>query len=302
MAVVAVLIALLLPAVQAARASARATACRNNLKQLGLAACLHLSTHRHYPTGGWGASWTGDPSGGYGSDQPGGWIYGVLEGLEFHDLRASGASGGGTEVGRSERTSVLSTPIPVVSCPARRRSLLYPFAAPYMPVNYNRPTAVARSDYAANAGTVGVNTLGLGGIVGPSDLKQSEAYLWPPTNITTGIVYARSETAARHVTDGISKTFLAGEKYVGAQFYESGLSPGDGGFALMGFSPDSVRMTRQDKPPRRDGPKIDTTRFGSAHPTTCLFVLCDGTVVDISFDISPYAYAGMGNRRDGAQP
>ena len=50
-AVVGVLVALLLPAVQAARESARRIACANNLRQLGVAAQIHHTSHGHFPAG-----------------------------------------------------------------------------------------------------------------------------------------------------------------------------------------------------------------------------------------------------------
>ena len=50
---------------------------------------------------------------------------------------------------------------------------------------------------------------------------------------------------------------------------------------------------------RRDTMTIDgATRFGSAH-LLCHFVLCDGSVSAIDYEIDPLVYEALGNRRDG---
>ena len=70
-AIIGILIALLLPAIQAAREAARRSQCSNNLKQIGLAFLMHESVHKHFPTSGFGWRWQGDPDKGFGEDQPG---------------------------------------------------------------------------------------------------------------------------------------------------------------------------------------------------------------------------------------
>ena len=51
-AIIGVLVALLLPAIQAARETARRTECLNHLKQMGVALENHHDAHNYFPTGG----------------------------------------------------------------------------------------------------------------------------------------------------------------------------------------------------------------------------------------------------------
>lgn len=81
-AIIAILMALLLPAAQSAREAARRIHCANSVKQLALGCVKHEATHRHFPTGGWGFAWIGDPDRGFGWQQPGGWIFNILPYIE----------------------------------------------------------------------------------------------------------------------------------------------------------------------------------------------------------------------------
>ena len=88
-AIIGILVALLLPAVQAAREAARRNQCVNNLKQLSLGALNHEAAHKHFPSTGLGNSWIGDPNYGYGRKQPGGIFFNVLPYIEeqtLHDM------------------------------------------------------------------------------------------------------------------------------------------------------------------------------------------------------------------------
>ena len=123
--IMGLLFQLLLPAVQAARESARRTQCGNNMKQIGLAFQLHNESQGYLPSSGWGYRWTGDPDRGYGPEQPGGWGYNVLDYVEQSRIRQMGQGFEGTD--RSDaRVRALSIPISTFICPSRRRAIAYP--------------------------------------------------------------------------------------------------------------------------------------------------------------------------------
>src|SRR5512145_2909909 len=58
-AIIGALIALLLPAVQAARESSRRTTCKNNMRQLGIGLQSYESANRKWPAG---KKWSGNPN------------------------------------------------------------------------------------------------------------------------------------------------------------------------------------------------------------------------------------------------
>src|SRR5262245_8528822 len=89
-AIIGVLVALLLPAVQRVRETANRVKCANNLKQISLAILNHQVTCRRLPSDGWGWLWIGDPDRASNRKQPGGWIYNILPYLEQSQLHALG--------------------------------------------------------------------------------------------------------------------------------------------------------------------------------------------------------------------
>ncbi|HMP08408.1 MAG TPA: DUF1559 domain-containing protein, partial [Lacipirellulaceae bacterium] len=298
MAIIGALVALLLPAVQASREAARDATCKNHLRQLGLASAQHVGAVGHFPTGGWGASWTGDPRRGFGREQPGGWVYNLLDFLEEAALRRAHVADDAEQ--RIAAAQGIQRPLAVFICPSRRAVQLFVHADPYVLVNSDVPPLVARADYAINAGTTGTNQLGTGHQQGPGSVDQAASgYPWPAINIYNGVCHFRSRVRESQITDGTSHTYLAGEKSLDTRHYETGLTFADRGFALIGYSPDTVRMTTVDVPPRVDEARSNWTGFGSAHAAGCNFVFCDGSVRRIAYGIDPAIHAATGNRHDG---
>ena len=124
-AIIGVLVALLLPAVQMARESARRTQCQNNLKQIGIAFHTHHDSQGFLPSGGWGWFWVGDPDAGYGPKQPGGWVYNILPFIEQDSVHSLGTG----ETGRRRKppsAKFSQTPLKSLNCPTRRFAGLFP--------------------------------------------------------------------------------------------------------------------------------------------------------------------------------
>src|SRR5262245_11722905 len=128
-AIIGILVALLLPAIQAARESARRSKCSNNLKNLALAALNHHDVARIYPTGGWGWYWVGDPDRGYGRKQPGGWAFNVMPFTE-EDNRYRSVSDGQSNIVTTQQLNairdVVNKPLVLLNCPSRRVGIPLP--------------------------------------------------------------------------------------------------------------------------------------------------------------------------------
>jgi len=88
-AILAILMSLLLPAVNTVRESMRRAQCKSNLDEIGKAVSAHVLTQGHFPSSGWGYMYDGDPDRGFGARQCGGWIYNILPYMgydQIHDI------------------------------------------------------------------------------------------------------------------------------------------------------------------------------------------------------------------------
>jgi hypothetical protein len=294
------LVALLLPAIQAARESARKSQCCNHLKQIALATHSHVSTIGHFPSGGWGASWTGDPDRGFGARQPGGWVYNLLPFLELESLHEEGA-GLPEELKRQAASRVMQQPLELFHCPTRRPATPYPNTGPYRQANASPADFVARGDYAMNAGDRLYNSITVDNMGGPATLIEGDTtYAWRSNAGFTGVSFLRSEARIAQVIDGTSHTYLAGEKYLDTEHYDDPTDTveSDRGHLHIGCAPDTIRLAKTFLPPRQDSDYVDYLRFGSAHVDVCHFAFCDGSVRAVAYSIEPELHRSQGNRQD----
>ena len=104
-AIIGILVALLLPAIQAAREAARRTSCSNNLKNLGLAVLTHHDAMKHFPVSN-GAAYAGESPPGV-TQSAAGWILNTLPQLEEQSLYDQFKAGGAFE-GQFEATKLIS--------------------------------------------------------------------------------------------------------------------------------------------------------------------------------------------------
>jgi prepilin-type N-terminal cleavage/methylation domain-containing protein len=308
-AIIGILVALLLPAIQAAREAARRSQCKNNLHNLGLAAQIHHDVQKFLPGNGWGYKYVGDPDRGYGKDQPGGWMYSLLEFMEEGQLRNMGKG----VTAEDEKRRIIGNDLPQKSvatfhCPTRR---------PPIPLTYKRfdpwinaadqnltKTGVFRGDYAASAGDLanGVDengrTVACGVAEGPSSYDDT-GYSWRQTLDTcNGVSFQRSQVSFNHIEDGSSKTYLLGEKYLDPMRYETGEDYGDDSSYFNGVDHDTERWA-EDFPAQDQAGQEAPLIWGSAHPGGFHMVMADASVQSISYSIDLIAHQRLASRRDG---
>ena len=299
-AIVGVLLSLLLPAMQSARESARRVHCGNNIRQLALGCQQHLTQQGFFPSAGWGWCWTGDPDRGFGKSQPGSWAFSVLPFIEQTNIYTMAGDGDPVTVTTQQQQkadAAAKIPLSIFNCSTRRPMAAYPspiYASSGNSMrNADNPTSTNRSDYKMNAGTV--RTLWNTGPTLADGLADTGFATMTATN---GLTAQRSEVRAAHVRDGLSNTYLLGEKYLNPVDYATGNDISDDHSLFAGDDLDPQGWT--DEVPAQDTRGVaNSYRFGSAHAGGFNMAMADGSTQFIGYDIDATVHSNRGNRKDG---
>ena len=286
-AIIGILVALLLPAIQAAREAARRTECQNHLKQIGLAIQNYHDAQKAFPMGR-------ERTDQYGVS----WAFRLLPQMEESAIYASRDKT--KRVDDDANSAAMRTPIQVYACPSRR-----PAAADRDFDNNDTPplaTAVAVAalgDYAANAGRTWQTGMQL--TAAAADILSSDAV----DASIAGPMFTGSRISARRVTDGLSKTLAVGERHIPPldasvttmqEYYQ-----GDTAF-LAGDMPKTI--FRGGDHGLASGPNDNSTgpddssyhadeKFGGPHPGIVMFAYLDGHVAALATDIDIATLQGL---------
>lgn len=283
--IIGILIALLLPAVQAAREAARRTQCMNHIKQIALAFHGYHQLHEAFPDGGKnrrdvprhpGAVDDGSDNWGCCSPHSRGewsWPYHIFP---FIEQQAT--------YDQTSNSVIQRTVIPIYYCPTRRRATLYR--------NH------AKIDYVACAGSSG----------GSSNSP----------NPTNGILIRRGLGAINfaHITDGSSNTLMIGEKQLNVE--RLGYTYDDNEPCVStGWENDIYRISGSlntttgviTHPPQHDrehrsytnaaDPNVSSSHFGSSHPGGFNVAMADGSCRTLSYSIDHTIFYRLCVRNDG---
>jgi prepilin-type N-terminal cleavage/methylation domain-containing protein len=327
-AIIGILIALLLPAVQAARESAWRSQCLNNLRQIGIACHNFQSANKHFPTAGGAVEQFIDPNeqmkASYGYEGAS-WMYQILPYLEeqtLYNLRRG--SSGNANIGFVD-TGLSEHPVSQFNCTSR-------------PGRY---------------ATIGTDIYALGdyaGVMASWNDPGWQGFAWqtsvPPNPnereaVWTGIlakggqvnktvnppqVWKFKKIDFQSIEDGASKTILVAEKAVWSEYYTipganpwpywelygyytgadwphmrmfAALTQGPSGpaneVAVMGDHVDRLRNAI-----RRIMQPVPEYGFGSAHPNVLLAVFGDASTRTISDSADLLVLDSLGKRADGS--
>ena len=297
-AIIGILIALLLPAVQAAREAARRSQCSNNLKQLVLAVHNYADTHKTFPSG----FITDFPNDATNLERSN-WGWGALalafvEQSALHDVLQVGPRSLHANLLTTDGLAALQTPLAAFVCPSDVGPELNDFTD--TTGNYSKLVTSDGSDRIPIAKS---NYVGVACSSNSTTPPVDPSSYGPPT----GVLFQNSSVIFRDILDGSSNTLMLGERSyrvynldvgagnaLGFSAEVSGYSSrnrsilGVLGIPYWGINQTVVNAAHQNR------------GFHSLHPGGAQFALCDGSARFISENIDYRGSTNAGTNPNGA--
>ena len=300
-AIIGILIALLLPAVQAAREAARRMQCSNNLKQIGIGMHGYHSAYGILPVGSYSCCW-------------GTWAIGIMPYIEltdefdryYHEGKYD-TLGSKYRYNESMNRPVTENRVGAYTCPSD------------IPREFSK---MPKHNYAVNFGNTGIiiHSSGLIGHMGGAKQSMPGAdFGGAPFEAGGHVGYEPPAFKFRDISDGLSSTLMAGEVIQGNDGpsgrydlrgliwwgYAAGISTY---VAANSFEPDVVHDANYCYPddpanPPCYGPHSDTLPLmmavRSRHPGGANALRCDGSVKFYSNDIDVWTWRALGTSHGG---
>lgn len=283
-AIIAVLVSLLLPAVQQAREAARRTQCKNNLKQLGLAIHNYESTHGRFASSGEFSirSSGANPFRSFTATSTFTQILPFIDQANVSNQMNPAVHYTNSAI--STNKTAASTKIPAFLCPSNPSSLTDPFGyglTDYMPIAYTDVTDTnLRGNSSTCPGATCIQTWDVDGVLGfhnkigdtTDGLSNSimiiesngrTEQVWA-TSYALGQVFGGSTAASSQIYPGTDTTQTSGTTSASATF-PSAPSAAPGRWA----DPDSGSGV--SGPPANRGPIINNNKTPQGGPSNCLW-------------------------------
>ncbi|MEP3479130.1 MAG: DUF1559 domain-containing protein [Fuerstiella sp.] len=279
-AIIAILVSLLLPAVQQAREAARRTQCKNNLKQLGLALHNYHDVHRTFPSG-WIAV-DGNQQSAHEGQSGAGWGTMILPQMEQGNLYSQFDSN--LSITDPVNIVFVTTVIPAFQCPSD------PKPDSWQITEEGDDTNVLATLPTAN----------YVGVFGPEELDGCEnAAGTAPVSaagqcLGDGFFYHNSSVKLRDVTDGTTNTFMIGERKTDETLgwfttWPGVVAEGEEAFQRVLGSADHVP----------NSPAAHFDDMSSNHVGGAQFCLGDGSVRFVSENIDDGLYKSLSTIQNG---
>lgn len=147
-------------------------------------------------------------------------------------------------------------------------------------------------------------------IFNPSSLDEGDAWVISPIEIRfalpdmgipdlqDGIFQRMAVIRSGHIIDGMTGTYMIGEKYIHVGKYQSGLDSGDKMILISGYSSSNIRWGFEQ--PRQDTFDEHPNAYGSAHYDGFNMAFSDGRVIMIGYDIDPIVHKSLSSRNDAS--